>query len=95
MQLRLDFTSIYMGNGSAWGGRLPCKQDIQEGSIPSFSTKCSFTDRGLEQVISFKQTPSSLSFGYGELSYIKGSVVVGFGPVLRETRRNFSAFLAI
>ena len=27
-----------MGNGSAWGGRLPCKQDIQIGSIPIFST---------------------------------------------------------
>ena len=27
-----------MGNGSARGGRLPCKQDIQMGSIPIFST---------------------------------------------------------
>ena len=26
------------GNGSARGGRLPCKQDIQIGSIPIFST---------------------------------------------------------
>lgn len=28
-----------MGDGSAWGGRLPCKQDIQMGSIPISSTK--------------------------------------------------------
>ena len=27
-----------MGDGSAWGGRLPCKQDIQIGSIPISST---------------------------------------------------------
>ena len=28
----------FMGDGSAWGGRLPCKQDIQIGSIPISST---------------------------------------------------------
>ena len=28
-----------MGDGSARGGRLPCKQDIQMGSIPISSTK--------------------------------------------------------
>ncbi len=27
-----------MGLGTAWGGRLPCKQDIQMGSIPIRST---------------------------------------------------------
>ena len=27
-----------MGLGTAWGGRLPCKEDIQVGSIPTRST---------------------------------------------------------
>lgn len=27
-----------MGDGSAWGGRLTCNQDIQVGSNPTFST---------------------------------------------------------
>ena len=31
-------TRALMGDGSAWGGRLPCKQDIQMGSIPISST---------------------------------------------------------
>ena len=28
----------YLGLGTAWGGRLPCKEDIQVGSIPTRST---------------------------------------------------------
>ncbi len=33
-----------------------------------------------------KQTPLSLLLGYRELNYIKGSVVVGFGPVHKGDR---------
>ena len=29
----------FMGLGTAWGGRLPCKEDIQVGSIPTRSTR--------------------------------------------------------
>lgn len=32
----------HMGPGTARGGRLPCKQDIQVGSIPTGSTKIFF-----------------------------------------------------
>ena len=32
-----------MGNGTAWGGRLPCKQEKQIGSIPIFSTNRGLT----------------------------------------------------
>ena len=53
------------------------------GSIPVTSTKCSFNNRGLEQVTSFKQTPLSLLLGYGELNYIKRRVVVNPRPVLK------------
>ena len=38
-----------MGFGTAWGGRLPCKQEIQVGSIPTRSMErlfkmCSILD---------------------------------------------------
>ena len=32
------FPHNHLGDGSAWGGRLPCKQDTQIGSIPISST---------------------------------------------------------
>ena len=32
--------TLFMGLGTAWGGRLPCKEDIQVGSIPTRSTIC-------------------------------------------------------
>lgn len=56
-------------------------------SILSLPTKCSFNDRGLEQVTSVKTNPIKLLLGYGELNFIKGRVVVGFGPVHKGDRR--------
>ena len=40
-----------MGNGTARGGRLPCKQDIQMGSNPMFSTKGMIPDTSLARKV--------------------------------------------
>ena len=37
---------LHMGPGTAWGGRLPCKEDIQVGSIPTRSSPTSCTSTG-------------------------------------------------
>ena len=47
-----------MGNGSARGGRLPCKQDIQIGSIPIFSTN--------RRMGSWVRTPLSIESTYDD-----------------------------
>lgn len=60
---------------------------VVTGSIPVASTKCSFNNRGLEQVISVKTNPIGfIARLLRNLNHIKESVVVGFGPVHKGDR---------
>ena len=50
-----DLKAVY-GPIAQLGEHLPCKQGVESSNL-SGSTKCSFSGRGLEQVISVKTNP--------------------------------------
>lgn len=52
-----------MGDGTARGGRLPCKQDSQMGSIPISSTILSC--KVLDKYITYRYNKSTFIYPYG------------------------------
>ena len=62
--------SSFMGCGTAWGGRLPCKQDIQVGSIPTRSTynDCNIVTKNGKNVI-IKLSNNTIVPGFYSICY--------------------------
>lgn len=57
-----------MGLGTAWGGRSPCKRDIQRGSIPRrSSTRRSFAVHGA--VLKVSSAMERDEYGYLKLQF--------------------------
>lgn len=56
-----------MGNGTARSGRLPCKQEIQTGSVPVFSTNEDFKYQICDSLIE----KNTYSRGAGQYRNIK------------------------
>lgn len=60
-----------MGDGTARGGRLPCKQDSQMGSIPISSTILSC--KVLDKYITYRYNKSTFIYPYGVIGSISAS----------------------